>query len=216
MWTGTDHPGAPPRIVLAAPTTLRESFAQEDTMIATITDDTLRLRLDLPYAQTVEYVTAALKDQGFGFLTEIDVQATLKQKLDVDFRKYVILGACNPPLAHQALTTELELGLLLCNVIVYEDDGASVGAIIDPIAMLEVAGNPALETVAREAQALGAARVSSAHRCHCSRFARSPESDALPVSLRRSHTSATHAHAPDLRSCPSALSQPILNDTHDN
>jgi uncharacterized protein (DUF302 family) len=123
-------------------------------MTGTITDDALRARLDLPYAQAVERVTAALKDQGFGVLTEIDVQATLKKKLGVDFRKYVILGACNPPLAHQALNADLEIGLLLpCNVIVYEDDGASVVAIIDPIAMLEVAGNPALETVAREARA---------------------------------------------------------------
>jgi len=114
----------------------------------------LRVRLDQPYEQAVERVTAALKDQGFGVLTEIDVQATLKRKLDVDFRKYVILGACNPPLAHQALTTELEIGLLLpCNVVVYEDDGGSVVSIADPIAMLEVAGNPALEPVANEARA---------------------------------------------------------------
>ena len=123
-------------------------------MTGTITDDTLRTRLDLPYARAIEQVTAALKEQGFGVLTEIDVQATLKQKLGVDFRKYAILGACNPPLAHQALTTELEIGLLLpCNVIVYEDAGASVVAIIDPIAMLEVADNPSLERVANEARA---------------------------------------------------------------
>ena len=123
-------------------------------MNGTITDDTLRARLDLPYAQAVEQVTAALKDQGFGILTEIDVQATLKQKLGADFRKYSILGACNPPLAHQALTTELEIGLLLpCNVIVYEDDGASVVSIADPIAMLQLADNPSLERVANEARA---------------------------------------------------------------
>ena len=123
-------------------------------MTATITDDALRARLDLPYAQAVEQVTAVLKDQGFGILTEIDVQTTLKQKLGADFRKYSILGACNPSLAHQALTSELEIGLLLpCNVIVYEDDGASVVAIIDPIAMLELADNPSLERVANEARA---------------------------------------------------------------
>ena len=122
-------------------------------MTGTITDDTLRARLDLPYAQAIEQVTAVLKEQGFGVLTEIDVQATLKQKLGVDFRKYVILGACNPPLAHQALTTELEIGLLLpCNVVVYEENGRSVVAIADPIAMMEVAGNPALEAVAGEAR----------------------------------------------------------------
>ena len=122
-------------------------------MTGTITDDTLRTRLDLPYAQVIEQVTTALKEQGFGVLTEIDVQATLKKKLDVDFRKYIILGACNPPLAHQALNAELEIGLLLpCNVIVYEDNGGSVVSIVDPIAMLDVAGKPALESVAREAR----------------------------------------------------------------
>ena len=73
----------------------------------------LRIELDVPYEQAVERVTAALKKEGFGVLTEIDVQATLKKKLDADFRKYVILGACNPPLAHRALSTQLEIGLLL-------------------------------------------------------------------------------------------------------
>ena len=118
------------------------------------TDYAFRTRVALPYDQAVERVTAALKDQGFGVLTAIDVQATLKQKLDADFRKYVILGACNPPLAYRALNTELEIGLLLpCNVIVYEEHGGSVVSIADPIAMLAVAGNPDLEGVAREAQA---------------------------------------------------------------
>lgn len=110
-------------------------------------------KLNLPYEQAVQKVTEALKEQSFGILTEIDVQATLKQKLDVDFRKYVILGACNPPLAHRALTTELEIGLLLpCNVIVYEADGGSVVSIQDPIAMLSVAGNPGLDPIANEAR----------------------------------------------------------------
>ncbi len=118
------------------------------------TDYAFHTRLNLPYEQAVEKVTEALKTEGFGILTEIDVQATLKKKLDADFRKYVILGACNPPLAHRALTTELAIGLLLpCNVIVYEDNGGSVVAIADPIAMLEVAGNPAFTSVAEEARA---------------------------------------------------------------
>jgi uncharacterized protein (DUF302 family) len=113
----------------------------------------LRKRLDLPYAQAVAQVTAALKEQGFGVLTEINVQATLKQKLDADFRQYVILGACNPVLAHQALTTELDVGLLLpCNVIVYEDNGGSVVSIGDPIAILGVANNADLEAIAQEAR----------------------------------------------------------------
>ncbi len=122
-------------------------------MTKTVTDYAYRTRLDLPYEQAVDKVTAALKDEGFGVLTEIDVKATLKQKLDADFRKYVILGACNPPLAHQALNTELEIGLLLpCNVIVYEEDGGSVVSLVDPISMLGVVENPALNPVAEEAR----------------------------------------------------------------
>lgn len=111
-----------------------------------------RARLNVPYEEAIERVTAALKEEGFGVLTEIDVQATIKQKLDADFRKYVILGACNPSLAHQALQHELELGLLLpCNVIVYEEDAGSVVSIVDPLTMLGVVANPALRPVADEA-----------------------------------------------------------------
>ena len=118
-------------------------------------DYALRTRVDLPYEAAIEKVTAALKEEGFGVLTEIDVQATFKKKLDADFRKYVILGACNPPLAHQALNTELEIGLLLpCNVVVYEDDSnkGSVISIVDPISMLGMVINPNLESVASEAR----------------------------------------------------------------
>ncbi|UCC65854.1 MAG: DUF302 domain-containing protein [Anaerolineae bacterium] len=118
-----------------------------------MTDYAFRTRLDLPYEQAVERVTAALKEEGFGVLTEIDVKATLKKKLDADFRKYVILGACNPPLAYQALQAELEIGLLLpCNVVVYEEDGGSVVSIVDPLSMLGVVENPGLDPVAREAR----------------------------------------------------------------
>ena len=116
----------------------------------------MRVHLDLSYNDAIEQVTAALKAEGFGVLTTIDVQATLKQKLDVDFRRYVILGACNPPLAHRALTTELEIGLLLpCNVIVYEAEGGagSIVSIVDPHAMLGTGINPALAPVADEAAA---------------------------------------------------------------
>lgn len=122
-------------------------------MAKTVTDYAYRTRLNVPYEQAVEQVTGALKDEGFGVLTEIDVKATLKKKLDADFRKYVILGACNPPLAHQALQAELEIGLLLpCNVIVYEEDGGSVVSIIDPISMLGVVEKPELDPVANEAR----------------------------------------------------------------
>lgn len=123
-------------------------------MTKTVDDYALRVRLDVPYEQAVEKVTAALKEEGFGVLTEIDVKATLKKKLDADFRRYVILGACNPPLAHRALSTELEIGLLLpCNVIVYEEDGGSVVSIVDPISMLGVVESAELEPVASQARA---------------------------------------------------------------
>ena len=125
-------------------------------MNQTSIDYGMRTHLNAPYETAIEQVTTALKAEGFGVLTTIDVQATLKQKLDVDFRRYVILGACNPPLAHRALTTELEIGLLLpCNVIVYEDESGagSVVSIVDPQAMLGAGINPALAPVADEAAA---------------------------------------------------------------
>ena len=105
------------------------------------------------YEETITCVTAALKSQGFGVLTSIDVQATLKQKLDVEHPPYTILGACNPPLAHRALQAEPELGLLLpCNVIVYDNgDETTTVSIIDPIQMMQVVGNPVLEPIAEEA-----------------------------------------------------------------
>ncbi len=124
--------------------------------MVTATNLGIQLHLDVPYEAAVEQVTAALKEQGFGVLTEIDVKATMKKKLDVDFQKYVILGACNPPLAHRALSAEPAIGLLLpCNVIVYEDEaqGGSVVSLVDPIAMLGFVDNPALAPVAQEARA---------------------------------------------------------------
>jgi uncharacterized protein (DUF302 family) len=107
----------------------------------------------LSYAEAREAIIAALKQEGFGVLTEIDVRATLKAKLNADFRKYTILGACNPPLAHQALTNEIEIGLLLpCNVIVYEaDGGGSVVSAMNAMAAMEFTGNPALGPVAEQA-----------------------------------------------------------------
>jgi len=119
------------------------------------TDFGLRTTINVPYEEAIEKTTAALKEEGFGVLTEIDVKATLKKKLDVEFRRYVILGACNPPLAHQALTNELEIGLLLpCNVIVYETDaGQSTISVVNPMTMMGVTENETLHTVANEAQA---------------------------------------------------------------
>lgn len=116
----------------------------------------MRVRLALPYEDAIEKVTAALKTEGFGVLTQIDVKATLKQKLDVDFRRYIILGACNSSLAHRAFSTELEIGLLLpCNVVVYEDESGagSVVSIIDPVMMLGIGINPGLSAVGEEASA---------------------------------------------------------------
>jgi uncharacterized protein (DUF302 family) len=114
----------------------------------------ISIKLGISYEQAVKAVTEALKSEGFGVLTEIDVKATLKKKLDVNFREYVILGACNPPLAHKALSTELEIGLLLpCNVIVYEEEGGAVVAAIDPIAAMGVVGNQELESIAQQVNA---------------------------------------------------------------
>jgi uncharacterized protein (DUF302 family) len=113
----------------------------------------IRKSIGLPWSEAVARVRELLGEEGFGVLTEIDVRETLKKKIDVDFDRYIILGACNPPLAHRALTAERDIGLLLpCNVIVYEEgDDRSVVAAIDPNTMIELAGgNENLEAVARE------------------------------------------------------------------
>ena len=114
----------------------------------------LAVDVPVPFETAVEAAADALKSQGFGVLTTIDVQATLKAKLNREFRKYVILGACNPPLADRALHAELEVGLLLpCNVIVYERlPGVSVVSAMAPLAALGIVGdNLALRDVAEEA-----------------------------------------------------------------
>jgi uncharacterized protein (DUF302 family) len=109
--------------------------------------------VDLPYEQAVERTREELAKEGFGILTEIDVRATLRKKLDVEFRPYVILGACNPPMAHKALEAEIDIGLLLpCNVVVYAADepGRTVVAAMDPEEALKLTGNPGIESVARD------------------------------------------------------------------
>ena len=109
--------------------------------------------VDMSYEQTLEKVTAELKKEGFGVLTSIDVKETLKQKINVDFKKYTILGACNPPIAHRALLEEEELGLLLpCNVIVYEKDGKTRVSIFDPMVMTWIMENDNMKPIATEVQ----------------------------------------------------------------
>ena len=116
-----------------------------------------RKELSISYQEAIKKVTEALKREGFGILTEIDVQAVLKKKLNVDFRPYLILGACNPPLAYQSLRAEREIGLLLpCNVIVYQgDSGKIVVSAIDPVAAMGMIENEKLrQTASQVAQKL--------------------------------------------------------------
>ncbi len=107
-------------------------------------------KVDAAYDDVVERTREALQAEGFGVLTEIDVKQTFKTKLDVDFRRYVILGACNPPFAHKALSAEIDIGLLMpCNVIVYEnDDGGCTIGVIDASMMATATGNDSLAEVA--------------------------------------------------------------------
>lgn len=108
--------------------------------------------LDGDFDATIEHVTAKLKEEGFGVLTEIDVKATLKKKLDVDFKKYKILGACNPPFAYEALKAEDKIGIMLpCNVVVEENsDGKIEVSAVDPIASMQAVSNESLGGVAVE------------------------------------------------------------------
>jgi uncharacterized protein (DUF302 family) len=110
--------------------------------------------LDVPYADAIERTKEALKAEGFGVLTEIDVRKTLKEKIDVDVADYVILGACNPQLAHRALQAEPGIGLLLpCNVVVYaEGERRSRVAVMDPDAALGIVDNPSIKPIAAEAR----------------------------------------------------------------
>lgn len=115
----------------------------------------LMVKLNTDYDTALEQVTAALKAEGFGVLTEIDVKKTLKEKIDVDFRRYKILGACNPSLAHRALSASLEVGMLLpCNVTVAEaDDGSIDVSFLNPKMMSQIVDNTEMAAVAEEAYA---------------------------------------------------------------
>jgi uncharacterized protein (DUF302 family) len=115
---------------------------------------TLNKRVEKDFDEVVESTISALEDEGFGILCDIDVRATLRKKLDEEFRQYRILGACNPKLAHRGLTAELELGVLLpCNVVVYEaDNGDIVVSAVDPGQLVGVAENPALDSIAQEVE----------------------------------------------------------------
>ncbi len=113
----------------------------------------MRRELAISYDQAVAKTKDALKAQGFGVLTEIDVKATLKAKLDADVDPYIILGACNPPLAHRAITADPEVGLLLpCNVVVRTAGAQTIVEAMDPAAAMGIVGNPAVESVANEAK----------------------------------------------------------------
>ena len=109
-------------------------------------------KVTMPFEEAVLRVTEALKTEGFGVLTEIDVKATLKKKLNIDYKKYKILGACNPPLAHQALNAEPEIGVLLpCNIVVYEDNqNQTVVSAIDPKSMFSVVDRDDVAPIAEE------------------------------------------------------------------
>src|SRR6056297_4267411 len=108
--------------------------------------------VDLSYDQAIEQVTSLLKEEGFGVLTEIDVKETLKKKLDVDFKKYKILGACNPSFAHQALQNEDKIGVMLpCNVIVEEHENGEIEvSAVDPVASMSAVGNDSLGEIAAQ------------------------------------------------------------------
>jgi len=117
-----------------------------------VVDYAIRKKVEIPYEEAIERTKAAFKEEGFGVLTEIDVRNTLKEKIGADFRKYVILGMCNPQLAHRALLAEADIGVMLpCNVVIYEGDGGTVVAAQNPEASLDIVGNPQLSEVAEEA-----------------------------------------------------------------
>jgi len=110
--------------------------------------------VDIPFEKTIEAVTEALKQEGFGILSKIDVREKFREKLGIDFKKYTILGACNPKNAHKAILAEENIGLMLpCNVIVYEKEGKTVVSIIKPMAAMEMIDNEQLHEIASNVEA---------------------------------------------------------------
>lgn len=111
------------------------------------------IQTDMSPAEAEQKIREALAEEGFGILTEIDVAVTLKNKLDLDVAPYRILGACNPQLAHQALSVEQDIGLLLpCNVVIYESGSGSIIQVLDPDLMADLTGNPELQVIADDAR----------------------------------------------------------------
>ncbi|QSG06273.1 DUF302 domain-containing protein [Halapricum desulfuricans] len=124
---------------------------------------THQYRVDAPFDETIEIVTDALAEEGFGVLSDIDMQAAFEEKLDKEHVRYRILGACNPPLAYDAIDVEFEIGALLpCNVVVYETDGEETGvSVVDPTAVLAITENEAVEPIAEEVSSLVEAAFAS-------------------------------------------------------
>jgi uncharacterized protein (DUF302 family) len=109
--------------------------------------------IDMTFDKALEIIPGKLKEEGFGVLTEIDVKATLKKKLDIDFPKYMILGACNPPFAHKSLLAEPDIGVLLpCNVVIYEKDGKTILSVMKPSIAMGMVDNPELANIAGEVE----------------------------------------------------------------
>ncbi|MFC2099918.1 DUF302 domain-containing protein [Candidatus Bipolaricaulota bacterium] len=118
-----------------------------------VDDYAFRARIDAPYAETLARVKDALQAEGFGVLTEVDFKSTFAEKLGVEFREYAILGACNPPLSHRALSQEPDAGLVLpCNVVVYEDRDGTEVVIADPDVIVQILGKSGLEHIAKKAR----------------------------------------------------------------
>jgi uncharacterized protein (DUF302 family) len=122
--------------------------------VLTVTEYGFTKDLSMPFEEAVESVSKKLTEQGFGILTRIDVREKFKEKLGIDFAKYIILGACDPASAHTAITAEANIGLMLpCNVIVYEKDGRTLVAAIKPTVAMQMIGNKTLEEVAKAVEA---------------------------------------------------------------